>query len=302
MLSYTQSRTLYGQLTNNSSSANLSFGDTMINEGANVMLGTLPWPFLEATKNATTVSGTQTYTLPGDLDRLTSVYIMSGTYKYTPDEVTSFDDWNQVNNPSGVTGDNVSAYFILGNTIQFWPIPASNGNTIVYEYVLSVRDTSVADYTTGTITTATNGSAAIVGTGTAWTAGMAGKWIRITSSNAVNSGDGLWYQILSVGSATTLTLSAVYTGASITAGTTAYIIGDFSVIPGKYQNGPVYYAAAEYWRKQNDDARADRYQAKFEDVLRHMKNEEGTKTSSVVVDSNSDNLIVNPNLNKLAIG
>lgn len=272
----------------------------MINEGIRVMLGDLPWPFLETSTTAATVASQQTYQLPGNLSRLQNVYIQVGTYKYQPTEVTNLNDWNTLNNPTSVTGDNVSYFFVSGNTIQFWPTPASSSNTITYQYLIATKNLSVADYTTGTITTATNGSASITGSGTSWNAGMIGKWLNITADSTANKGDGLWYQISAVGSATTLTLSAVYTGTSISAGAAAYTIGDISYIPEKYQSGPVYYAAAEYWRKQDDEARADRYQAKFDDITLRLKNEYGTKTSQVVIDDNSDYSFINPNLNKAA--
>lgn len=300
MLTYTGSRNLFGQLTNNTSTNNLSYGDVLINEGIRQMLGDLPWPFLQTTSTASTVASTQSYVLPGNIARLVSVYIQVGTYKYVPTEVVSFDDWNRLNNPTGVLSDNVSYYFIQDSTIQFWPTPASSSNTITYEYLQAVKDISVADYTTGTITTATTGSASIVGSGTSWNAGMIGKYLRITSDNAANKGDGLWYKILAVPSATTMTLNAVYVGASITAGTAAYTIGDCPVIPEKYQLGPVYYAASQYWRKENQPGMADRFEAQFNEVLTRMKREEGTKGSSVVIDDNIDTLVINPNLNKSA--
>ena len=265
------------------------------------MLGDLPWPFLQTTTTASTVAAQQTYTLPGNLARLINVYILVGTVRYTPTEVTSYDDWNRIQAANNIQSDNVTYYFQQGNSIQFWPTPASSSNTIYYEYLQAVKDISIADYTTGTITTATNGSAAIVGSGTSWSAGMVGKYLRITSTNAANVGDGLWYKIASVGSATTLTLSAVYTGVSIAAGSAAYIIGDVMAIPEKYQTGPVYYAASQYWRKEVDgDSKADRFEQQFNEILTRMKREEGTKGTSVVVDDNTDLSVINPNLNKSA--
>lgn len=301
MLSYTSSLTLYQTLTNNTSTANQTTGATLINEGIRIMLGDIPWPFLETTRTATTTAATQSYVLPGNMGRLIDVYISVGTYKYVPTEVTSADDWANINNPSGVQSDTATYYYILGNTIQFWPVPATTNNTITYDFLQSSRDISVADYTTGSIVTATNGSASITGSGTSWTAGMVGKWIRITSTSADNVGDGLWYKISAVGSATTLTLTAVYTGVSIVAGSAAYTIGDVSLIPEKYQIGPVYYAAAEYWRKTGEEGKADRLEAKFEETLNRLRDEEGTKGTSLVVD---DGTIyqspINPNLAKFA--
>lgn len=297
MLTFTQSRNLFGSLTLNTSSTNLTFGDTMINEGARVMLGTIPWPFLEKVGTEVSVASQQAYKLPGDLYRLIDVYYQVGSYKYNPTQVTSFDDWNRVNNPANMESDTATFYFIIGNELHFWPTPASNGNSIVYSYLTSRRDLSIADYTTGTITTATNGSRVITGNATAWSAGMVGMWLRITAGAGANLGDGLWYQVASVDSATQLTLVREYAGVSITAGSAAYILGDCSAIPEKYQIGPVYYAVAEYWRKNDKPSEADRFEQKFNEITQRLIADESTKTTSNVVDDGSyASLAINPNL------
>ncbi len=69
-------------------------------------------------------------------------------------------------------------------------------------------------YTAGTVTMA-NGSASVVGAGTAWTDGMVGKWFQIST-------DSRKYLILSVEGATALTLSQVYDGSS--GGSLSYLI------------------------------------------------------------------------------
>lgn len=65
----------------------------------------------------------------------------------------------------------------------------------------------------------------VAGTGTAWTAAMAGRFIRITDADAANKGDGNWYEISSVASGTSMTLLQGYQGTSIAAGNAAYVIG-----------------------------------------------------------------------------
>jgi hypothetical protein len=297
MLGYTDAITLFKTLTNNTSTANVTFGDTMLNEGVRLMLGALPWPFLETTSTASTVAGQQTYTIP-NVDRLNDVYIQVGTYKYVPTQVTSNSEWNLLNNPTGVQSDAVSHYFIEGNEIQFWPVPASSSNTITYSYQQKIRDYNVADYTTGNISAVANGGTTVTGSGTSWTAGMVGKYLRITASNSANVGDGLWYKISAVGSTTSLTLDTPYTGTAITAGSAAYKIVDAPIIPEKYQLGPVYYATSEYFRKTGEDGKADRYANQFAELMNQMKNEEGTKTDSVVIDDGTETTIINPNLNK----
>lgn len=302
-LSYTGARNHYGSLTNDTASANLTLGDTLINEGVRVMLGDTPWPFLEATGTEATVASTQGYTLTGALDKVVSVKVTVGTYQYRPKEITSFRDWDFVNSPTGVTGDQATYYFIIGSTLNLWPTPATTGSTITFNYLKLVKDLSVADYTTGSVTTATLGSKAIVGSGTTWTAGMVGKFLRITSTSAANVGDGLWYEIAAVGSTTTITLTREYSGVSIAAGSAGYTIADLMVIPEKYHLGPVYYAASQYWMKEGDMTKADRFTGLFNETLERMRKEEGSKNTDVVVDDgNGGTFIINPNLDKAATG
>lgn len=80
--------------------------------------------------------------------------------------------------------------------------------------------TTVAEYTTGTASI-TNGSAAVTGTGTTFTAAMVGRKIRFNGETA-------YYRILSYTSATSITLEAPYQGSDDTDAT-------FSVYQDEYR-------------------------------------------------------------------
>lgn len=106
------------------------------------------------------------------------------------------------------------------------------GNTISFNYKRRVTDLSFSDYSIGTVS-ATNGSNAITGSGTGFVANYlpsAGNvfnlnlWIKITPP----SGDGNWYQIYSLDSATSLTLVNKYNGLTTTGAT--YVIGQMPVL------------------------------------------------------------------------
>src|SRR3990167_3554288 len=71
--------------------------------------------------------------------------------------------------------------------------------------------TTVAPYTTGTASI-TNGSTAVTGSGTTWTAAMVGRKIRFGS-------DLPWYRIASRSSDTAIVLENVYQGTTNTAAT-----------------------------------------------------------------------------------
>lgn len=298
MLTYTGARNNFGALSNNNSTVNLSLGDVLINEGIRNMLGNLDWPFLEKQRTISTTDGTQFYDLPNDCDKMVEPIITVGGIVYRPIEVMSWDDWYFINSATNIEGDNVCYYFIDLSTKQigFWPTPATTSNTITLTYKRKVRDLSIADYTTGTITTATAASDAIVGSGTSWTTGQEGLSIRITRIAGANGGDGDWYEIEDVASGTAITLTRNYLGQSIAAGSAAYTIGDTMIIPERFQMGPIYWSVAEYWRKEGDAGKADRFQAQYDKLLEEMKEMYGEKTTNVVIDGGDRITQINPNM------
>lgn len=296
MLTYTSAIELYEKFTNSSESANTTLGATLLNEGVRFMLGDISWPFLEKNTTIDTVDGQQFYEIPADASKVLSVTVKVGDYLYRPLQVFSRDDWDALNSTVNIEGDQSSYFYIFNGQIGLWTIPATDGNTITVNYLRQVRDISVADYTTGNITDVTNGSTTVEGSGTSWTSQMAGKYIRITHTNTAGTGDGIWYKIASVTDGDTLELEDPYLGTSISGGSASYTIGDVMVIPENYQLGPVYYAASEYWRLNGDANRADRFQSKYELLMRQMREDEGKKTTSPVVDEGVDFGTFNPNL------
>src|SRR3990167_7992465 len=109
------------------------------------------------------------------------------------------------------------------------------------------------DYTTGTITTWTNGDDDITGGSTVWTAAMVGRYIRITS-------DGIWYEIESRSANTAIVTVKNFLGTSIAAGSEAYTIGEMPEIPEGYEDLLLYRPLALYnMAPQREGALADRY-------------------------------------------
>jgi hypothetical protein len=104
----------------------------------------------------------------------------------------------------------------LGNfSLQYQPSGSASGNGIFFDQknrLLVATDRYLskyengASYTTGTVQV-TNGSGAVVGTGTTFTSGMVGQQFQI-------SGDTTFYTILSFTDATHITLSSGYIGTS----------------------------------------------------------------------------------------
>lgn len=295
MKSYTGLRTAYGVATKNTATTNLTNGDEWMNDSYKRICGYQDWPFLAKTATIATVASTQAYNLPYDTGQVRSVYVTVGSYRYVTREVSSRDEWDRLNQVV-VTSNIATHHFVYNGQLNLFPVPAS-ANTITVNSKRLVKDLSIADYTTGSVVSITSGATAIVGTGTTWTAAMAGRYIRITDSDTANKGDGYWYEISSSGSATTITLSRSYGGTTISAGTAAYTIGQMSVLPEFYEQLPVYEAASIYWGLNPDKGgRAKYYDTKFKEGLAEMKKTFGSATTNVVLDDGGGQVPQNPNL------
>lgn len=266
MKSYTSLRNLYSKFTQNTTTNNLTDGDGYINDSLRTVYNLRggKWWFLETTKTVSTVAGQREYQVPNDLRKVMDLYVTVGDTIYMPEPVFDPNRWKLILAYRMGTSDVPLFYYRQGNKVAFAPIPASNGNTITFRGRKQYGDLNAADYTTGTIAAIANGATTVTGTATAWTSGMAGRWIRITSTAAANGGDGEWYEISSITDATTLELVKPYQGTSIVAGTAAYTIGQMSEIPEAYDTAPVYRAAALYWTANGELARANQYWRQYD--------------------------------------
>lgn len=296
MISYTGSRNLFGVLTNNNATANLTVGDTLINNAARQILRSRSWYFLNKSDTSlTTTASTQFYTLPNDCESILTVSITVGTFVYTPKECPSREFWNKLNETTSFSSNYPEYYYVFAGRIGFWPIPSTSSYTITLYYKRKIRDLGIADYTTGTITSIANGGTAVVGSGTTWTAKMAGRFIQFTDSNTANTGDGFWYEISSVASTTSLTLVTPYGGTAISAGSAAYTIGQISIIPEDFQELPVYKAAQIYFSSiQPEPVRAKLYEGMYETGFSEMASQVSSPTVSPVIEE-GDGFIRNPN-------
>ena len=94
MLTYTGLRNLYGDLTEDESSTNLTLGDTLINLATQRLLSSFHWPFLVRSGTATTVASQQFYDLPYNFKKLTSLYITVSSTRYVPRKIVDSVFWD----------------------------------------------------------------------------------------------------------------------------------------------------------------------------------------------------------------
>jgi hypothetical protein len=295
MLTYTSGRNLFGKLTNNEESANLTLGDTLINESIRAIVRSKAWPFLYRTRTSTTTASTQFYNLYHDVEQVLAVTItVSGTV-YHVKAAPSREFWNKLNEYSN-SSTFPEWYYVFNGQVGFYPTPSASSNTITVAYKRRIFDLSLADYTTGTITSIANAATTVTGSGTTWTTKMAGRYMRITDSDVANAGDGNWYEISSVTSATVLELKPVYQGAAIAAAAVVYTIGQVSVLPEQYQELPIFRACQIYFTSvQPEPTRAKMYAEMVAAGMNDMKQElSSTDASPVIEDTGRSRL--NPNL------
>lgn len=295
MKTFTQLRNLYGSLAGTSNATALTLGDQLINDGHRITCGARDWPFLYKTDaTMVTTASTQFKEMPNDVGRLISVTVANGSNNITPREAPSQDFWNQLNYTS-YTSDYAEWYFVRNGQLGLWPTPATSSNIITLYYKRLVKDLSIADVTSSTVTSIANGGTAMVisaGGAVSW----AGRFIRITESDTANKGDGFWYEI-SAATATTITLLKPYQGTTIAAGAAACTVGQMPLLPEAYHEMPVWYALGEYWDLQGELNRATQYRNKHAILQKQLVGEYSTRTSDVVIrDSNEPTSQLDPNL------
>ena len=299
MLTYTSTRNLFGKLVNDASSATLLLADTLVNTAYREILASQPWAFLEATKSYSTVASQQAYLLPYNCSKVINVTATIGTISYTPREITSRDAWDRLNINTAIRSNIPVFWYQYAGQVYLWPTPSASANTLTINYKKQIRDLSKADFTTGMIVTATNGGTSIVGQAPAsWTDNMAGDWLNITNTNDAKTGDGLWYEISSIDSATTLTLVKPYGGTSIATGSASYIIGDLSILPEEYQILPIYRAAQIFFLSVQPEVsrmpKSKQYEELYTSQLAQMKITYGSKSTSPVL-CDDDIRVFDPN-------
>lgn len=300
MLTYTGSRNLFGTLARDSAASVLTVADTLINEQIRFVSTARQWWFLEKLFTLTTQASTQFLDLPGHVDRVISdPFVTVSSTRYKPKEAPSRVFWDQINY-STYTSDIPEFWYQFGNQFGLWPTPATAGNTITIPARQKIIELSIADYTTGHITTTstTSNVTTVTGAGGAsWGTGMIGQWLRITPTSAAGGGDGVWYQIASVPTSSTLTLENPYGGTALSSATAAYTIGQASLLPEAYQSLPVYLALNIYFTSVDpNESKATLYAAKSRDLYAQLVQDHSSRGGSRVLDDGEDLDLVNPNL------
>lgn len=221
------------------------------------------WSWLEIEEEVDTVASQDYVEIPNKIRKVMSVRQQNGANPtdviYRPRMIFDSGAWDSI--LARLLGESDVPFFCYqrGQRLYIQPIPDTAGNRVIMRGRLKIRDINIADYSTGTVTAIANGATTVTGSGTTWTTSMAGRYIRITETDAAGGGDGYWYEIASVTNSTTIVLKKPYEGTTIAAGSAAYTIGLITYEPEAYQMAPIYRATAQWWDSKENMQLSDRY-------------------------------------------
>jgi len=302
MKSFTTLRNLFGTLTQNTSTTNLTLGDQLLNDAHKYLLQ--KYFNNEFTSTDLTEAQVQAYPLPANYSKMKTVTVTTGDLQWTLDEILSRKDWDRLN-VFPLYSDIPKNYFIYNGEVNIWPIPSSADNLITYNYKIRVPDLTFADYTTGTVTM-TSGSRTVAGSGSSWLANYitsAGSvanlnlWLRPTAP----IGDNNWYQVESIASATALTLNNIYPITNTTQAGASYTIGQMPVLYEDFHDLIVYRALVRYFSTIVDNPqKAKSFQQMYDEGIGLMTSYLGSKT--VAVNLRGQINMLNPNVFQQNIG
>ena len=295
MKSYTTLKNLFGSLSQNTSTENLALGDQMNNDSQRYLLQ--KYFNNEGSYTTPTVASQQSYLLPFNYSKIKDITITVGTVRYVITEVLTRADWDRMNFIP-YTSDIPAYYFIYGNYINIFPIPSSNGNTITINYKYRPIDLTLEDYSTGSVTV-TNNSAVVTGAGTSWLTPFVPSASSVINLNLwvkfnLPKGDGNWYQVSSIDSATQLTLVQPYQGT--TASTVTFTIGQMPLLFEDFHDLIVYRSLHRYYSSINIvPAKAQEFKGMYEEGTNVMEDAYlGNKSSDVALDTEPP--LINSNL------
>lgn len=196
---------LFTTFTNNTSTANVDFGNTFINQYTLELVHKFPALFSEQTYSLQTFPNVRYYTLPAQLRKVNTVVINVGNVEGTTTTGAGFnwpvkecptqEFWNEINMVNNITSDIPLWYWVqpINGQMQLgiYPMPAAGYNPITIRGQAEITAVSQADYMIGTIVSvpyAQTLTAAPVLAATSCT--LTGAWTLPTGSYQILFSDG----------------------------------------------------------------------------------------------------------------
>jgi hypothetical protein len=280
MKSFYQTYTDCQNITKDSSTGTLALFKTWINACVHKVLSMSDWNFNKSYKDYTTVANQQDFEKPYNAAKIDMVRVYTGGVYYTPPEIKDDALWERINYVAVYA--NVPSFWHYDDetgNIEIYPAHSSASDTVRIYFTKRVRDLSVADYTTGTVTTVANDQTITGAGGATWVLKMEGRYIKITDTSNV-IGD-IWFEIESVVPATpTLEIKENMPIASAGA---SYTIAEMIPFMEGFEDIALWYALDKFYQMREMPAMAREYERAWRDSLTDMQNRDCKSTSNILV-------------------
>lgn len=257
--------------------------------------------------------GFQAYNIPANVSKIKNNTVNVGQLKFVPAPVMTRGEWDLLNFLP-YNSDIPNMYFIYAGQLLLYPIPATTGDIITFNYKARVPDFSTSflfsdasgtAYSAGATTydyqkgTASGTAASVTVTGastpawsTAFPTGDVTKYNLYFTAYPIK-GDGIWYPISTIDSATSLTLKLPLVN-TVAAGAT-YAIAQIPTLSEDFHDMLVYGALATYFSTiVEKKVKFQQFDALYKTRLAMLEDYAGTKV--VNVDLGAQPQFSNPNL------
>lgn len=249
--------------------------DRAINQGAQKFGAILNREWRIHEKTFSTVAAQRYYQVPENCIRVKTIVITIGGVAYPLTEISDEDEWNELIKDNSTS--DIPEYFYLKGADLFgiWPTPAtSTSNAGLLKFEPRMRRMSAADYTTGTIQV-TNGSVAIVGSGTTFTAQMVGRVLMVEDGG---DQDGIGHKVSAFTDTTHISVENKYGG--LDGSGKSYRIGEVPDLPDEYHESLVDYGCYRVYKRRRDRGHAADAKAAFDESIIQCEESYSSMSSS----------------------
>lgn len=265
--------------SNDPNAATLS--KSLMNTAVHYVMSLEDWNFNKDSKTYTSTASQQDFTIPMNCAKVRYVEIYSGSLWYVPNEIKSGTLWRKLNY-TPVYSDIPQFWYISNSTqkVSIFPIITSAGNLVKVGFTKKLKDLSAADYTTGTVSAVANGTA-ITGAGATFTTSMIGRSLQVSGTNTIV--DGMWFDIIDVPTAATLTVKQMIP-AAITGAT--YTISELIPFMDGFENIALFWALDVYYKTREMPALSTYYEKMWTTMLEDMRGRDMRSADSLLRQQN----------------
>lgn len=266
-------------LSNDSSGTVLA--KNLINIGTKKVLGLSDFTFNRDSKTYSSGTSTQWYDSPYNSAKIDYVaYEYGGTW-YVPKEIRDGETWQTINSVS--TTSSIPYYWFVSNAtkrIGLYPASADASGTIKVGFTKKIRDFSVTDYSTGSVS-AVSGGSIFTGVGSIWNAKMVGRYLQVSSGSTQL--EDFWFEITSFGSATSVNVKeSIPNAVSIS----NYTISEMIPLPDGYETLPLWYSLGQYYQMKEKPVLGREYERMYKEGIQDLLNTDSRSVSGLMEQQN----------------